>query len=202
MKKTNKESKGILQGIIYGLIPHTACIAFIIASIFSATALMQFFRPFLVNKLFFPALIIISLLFATVSSILYLRRNGLNLSQGIRRKWKYLSLMYGLTIGINLLFFIGIFPILVNASLSNTMNPTGAAVSSFNTFETLKLKVDIPCSGHAALITSEVKSLTGIANIKFKFPDVFEISYAPSQVTKEQILSLNIFKEYPATLVN
>jgi copper chaperone CopZ len=63
---------------------------------------------------------------------------------------------------------------------------------------TLTIKVDIPCSGHAPLITTELYKLNGIKNVKFTPANQFTVSYDPSVTTKDGILSLGIFKTYPA----
>lgn len=195
----------LLQGLTYGLIPHIGCIAFIIASILGVTVLTQFFKPLLMNQYFFYILIAISLAFATISSVLYLRKNGFLSSTGIRRKWKYLSIMYGSTIGSNLLLFMIIFPLLANISLAQP-SATGYATKytadgNFN-LSSISLKVDIPCSGHAPLISGELKSIDGVVGVQFIFPNIFDINYDSEKTSKEKILSLEIFKTYRATVLD
>ncbi|NIO44365.1 MAG: hypothetical protein GTN36_02315, partial [Candidatus Aenigmarchaeota archaeon] len=119
-KKINR--KGLFQGIAYGLVPHIGCIAFITASILGVTVAVNFFKPLLMNPWFFHILVLISIGFATLSSVMYLRKNGLLSFPGAKRKWKYLSTMYGSTIGINLVLFMVIFPLLANVSVAS---PTG-----------------------------------------------------------------------------
>jgi len=202
----DKKSGNIFQGLIYGLIPHIGCIAFILASIIGATAFTQFFKPLLMNRYFFYILILVSISFATISSILYLRKNDFLSFDGVKRRWKYLMGMYGSTIGINLLFFLIIFPLLANAStppksngsISNSLN------NSFNTMgstSSIKLSIDIPCSGHASLITQELKTLSGVTDIKFNLPNIFQVKYDSTKTTKQQILSLEIFNTYKATVI-
>ena len=194
-----KEKNGILQGVFYALVPHTMCIAFLIGSIFGVTLLMQFFKPLLMNRYFFYILIAISFAFATLSALLYLRKNGLLSALGARRKWKYLTGMYGSTIGINLALFLLIFPILANAS----PNLTGGALSEQAPYiSTLKMSVDIPCSGHAPLITSELKTISGVLGVQFSFPNTFDVTYDNTKTTKQAILALDVFKSYPATVVS
>ena len=195
----------VKQGIVYGLIPHAGCIAFIIASIFGVTAATEFFKPLLLNPYFFYILIALSFSFATISSALYLRKNGLLSAIGIKRKWKYLSTMYGSTIGVNLLLFMIIFPLLANVSVAQT--PTGnflgaANNSGIDTLSSLKLQVDIPCSGHASLISGELKKIAGVNGIQFSLPNVFEVKYDTSQASKQQILALDVFKTYKATVLS
>lgn len=195
---TNEKKKGIWQGVAYGLIPHIGCIVFIIGSVLGVTVLMQFFKPLLMNRYFFYILILISLGFATLSSVLYLRKNGILSFAGMKRKWKYLSIMYGSTIGINLLLFLLIFPLLANVSIASNQ-VTGAITSTDQNF--LKLQVDIPCSGHAPLISGELKSINGVLDVQFSFPNNFDIKYDPVKTSKQQILSLEVFKTYPATVL-
>jgi copper chaperone CopZ/uncharacterized membrane protein YagU involved in acid resistance len=212
-KKLNNNS--FKQGIIYGLLPHTGCIAFIVASIFGVTVATQLFKPLLLNPYFFHFLIALSFGFATVSAFVYLKRQGFinigkykdefvfSFSPGImKRKWKYLSTLYGTTIGINLLLFMIIFPLMANFSFPSI---TGAAVKAAVTdvtLSSLKLQVDIPCSGHAPLITQELKTLGGVSDVQFSFPNIFSIKYDSSQTTKQQILSLDVFNTYKATEIS
>jgi uncharacterized membrane protein YgcG len=191
-----KESKGWMQGLLYGLIPHAGCIAFIIGSVLGVTVLMQFFKPLLMNRYFFDILIVISLLFATLSSVLYLRKQGMLSANGIKHKWKYLAGMYGSTIGINLILFMLIFPMLANVgSASGTQT-----ADQIQALSTITLKVDIPCPGHAPLISNELKTL-GVSDVKFSFPNNFDVKYDPNRLTKESILGLDVFKEYKATVI-
>ncbi|MBU1203870.1 MAG: cation transporter [Nanoarchaeota archaeon] len=206
-KKENKLKngrKGFLQGLIYGLIPHIGCIAFIIGSILGVTVLMKFFRPLLMNRYFFHILIGVSLGFATLSSVLYLKKNGLLSLPGIKKKWKYLSVMFGSTISINLLLFMLIFPLLANVSIGPS-SITGAAVGvagerGINSL--IKLKIDIPCPGHAPLISQELKTIKGVTGIKFSFPNYFEVTYNSAETSKQDMLSLDVFESYKATVIS
>jgi len=204
--KIEPKKTSIKQGIAYGLIPHIGCIAFIFASIFGATVATEFFKPLLLNPYFFYILVGISFSFATVSAIVYLRRQGftdLSAKEVIGRKWKYLSTLYGTTIGVNLLLFLVIFPLLANATLASPSN-TGTAVPASNGdgLSSLKLTVDIPCSGHASLITGELKSISGVGSVQFSLPNVFDVKYDSTKTSKQQILSLDVFKTYKATVLD
>jgi copper ion binding protein len=196
LKINGKEN--IKQGILYGMLPHIGCIAFVLASILGASFFTQLFRPILMSKYFFYILIAVSAVFATISSYFYLKRNGMLSNNGIKRSWKYLATMYGTTIGVNVLFFLFIFPILTNVSAQNSIKTYEAASLG----STLKISVDIPCSGHAPLITDELKKLQGINNVKFDFPNIFTISYDSTKITKDEILSLDVFKIFPAKVLN
>ena len=179
------------QGILYGLIPHVGCIVFIIGSVLGVTVLTEMFKPLLLNRYFFYILIAISFSLATVSSAIYLKKNGMLSRSGIKGKWKYLSVMYGSTIGTNLLLFLVIFPLLANYSSS----PSGAFVAGTST---LNLAVDIPCSGHATLISQELKTINGVEGVTFSQPNKFAVSYDSAKTSKEKILALEVFKTYPA----
>jgi copper chaperone CopZ len=200
-KNDGTHKNTLIEGITYGLIPHLGCIAFIIGSVFGVTVLMQFFRPLLMNPNIFYMLIVVSILFATISAALYLKNNGMLSWAGARKKWKYLTTMYGTTVGINLLLFMVIFPMLASVPYSNSataaafVNPLDAG------FNTLDLQVQIPCSGHAPLVTNELKTLPGIEGITFTQPNYFKVVYDPSQVTKAQILALEVFQNFKATVV-
>lgn len=195
-----KKHKGLLAGIAYGLIPHIGCIVFIIGSILGVTVLTQFFKPLLMNRYFFHFLILLSLGFATLSSLMYLRKNGYVSFAGVKKKWKYLTTMYGTTIGVNLVLFMLIFPLLANVAVASN-SITGAAVGTQDALTSITLKVDIPCPGHAPLISNELKTL-GVSTINFKFPNIFEVGYNSDAISKQQILGLNVFKTYAATVVD
>ncbi len=188
-----------MEGVIYGLVPHIGCIAFIVASILGVTVLMNAFKPLLMNRYFFHILIIISASFATISSALYLRKNGLLSFAGAKRKWQYLSTMYGTTLGINLLLFFLIFPMLANVTAGAPLVTGGAG--GIPDGSTLKLSVDIPCSGHAPLITGELKSIDGVSGVQFSFPNIFDVTYDPAKTSKDAMLALDVFKEYPAKVL-
>tara|TARA_Y100000310_G_scaffold151164_1_gene150697 strand:+ start:4628 stop:5392 length:765 start_codon:yes stop_codon:yes gene_type:complete len=192
LDKDNKK-KGIIQGIIYGTIPHIGCIMFIIASVLGATILMQYFRPLLMNRYIFHYLIGISFIFATISSFLYLRKNKRLSWKGIKSKKKYLSIMYGSTIGINLILFLFIFPLVANIGGVDASQITGSAI--------LEISVDIPCPGHAPLITSELKTINGVKGSEYSFPNDFEVYYNPELTSEQEILSLEVFDEYSATII-
>jgi len=210
-KRISININSIKQGIIYGIMPHTVCIAFIIASVLGTTVAVQLFKPLLLNPYFFHLLIAISIVFATISAIIYLKSQGfitfnknkdgiieISFAKGIiKRKWKYLSTLYGTTISVNLLFFMMIFPLLTNISTSASTD-----YKNTNSISSIKLKVDIPCPGHAPLISQELKSINGVLEVKFSLPNIFEVKYDPTKVTKQQILSLEVFKTFRATVLD
>ncbi|MBU0467091.1 MAG: hypothetical protein KJ718_04110 [Nanoarchaeota archaeon] len=193
--KKDKEGN-IKQGLIYGLIPHIGCIAFIIGSVLGVTVLMQFFKPILMNRYFFHALMGVSIGFATLSSVIYLKKHKLLNKEGIKKKKSYLFGMYGSTIGINLVLFLVIFPMLAN------VGATGNAIANldYGGLPLMELSVDIPCPGHAPLITSELKTIQGVEDVRFNFPNDLEVLFDPDLTSKEDILALEVFEEYPATV--
>ena len=186
----NKEGKGLKQGIIYGLVPHIGCIAFIIFSVLGVTVAASVFKPLLSSKYLFYGLMALSLLFATVSALFYLKKQGLLSFKGIRIRKNYLLTLYGATLLVNLLFFFVIFP-----AVANIQGISGEAVSNE---VSLTLEVNIPCPGHASLITEELKSLDGVDKVEYAPLKTFKVYYNPEKLAKEDILNLKIFKEYTA----
>lgn len=196
MKATKSKKGGLLQGLAYGLLPHTGCIIFIIASIIGSTVAIQFFKPLLMNRYIFYFMILLSAVFATGASLFYLRSNGLLSKAGLKKKWGYLSVMYGSTVGINILLFFLIFPILANVGVSASDNIAVGGLSS------IQLKVDIPCPGHAPLITNELKTIDGVEGVQFSFPNKFDVVYDDDLGSKQEILSLGVFETYKATVLS
>lgn len=186
--------KGFWPGLIYGLLPHSFCIAFVIFSVIGATTATTIFRKFLMVPYFFHLLVGLSFVFATISAVIYLKRNDCLSNEGIKGKWRYLLVLYGTTVGVNLLLFLVIFPMTANLGSRNGV----AAVSESQDLTTATLKVAIPCSGHAPLIIDELKKVPGVGGVKFSFPNLFEVKYDSSKVKFEQLLSLEIFKTYRA----
>ena len=64
------------------------------------------------------------------------------------------------------------------------------------------ISVDIPCPGHAPLISNEVKTIPGVKGSEYSFPNNFEVYYDSSQTSEGEILALEVFDEYPATKLN
>jgi copper chaperone CopZ len=88
-------------------------------------------------------------------------------------------------------------------SLSKASLASSAAVSSpprgaVSDAANLRLKVNIPCPGHAGLITGELKKVPGVELVKFTLPNVFDVTYDPSKISKEAILGIAVFGDYPA----
>lgn len=200
LPKTKRE-KGILKGIFYGLVPHTFCILFIVAAILGSTVAVSFFKPFLMSRYFFYILIALSFVFATISSLFYLKRNNCLCLSGIKKRGKYLSIMYTTTMGVNILFFLIIFPMVANFSAPSITGAMIAQGINLSDLPSLTLDVDIPCSGHAPLIIGELKSVGGVVDVKYK-AGKFNVAYDSSQTSKESILSLEVFKTYPAIVVS
>lgn len=198
INKKDNNKKGILSGIIYGLAPHTFCIAFIIFTILGTTAATAILKPLLLNRYFFYILIALSFFFATISAIIYLRRNNILSVGGAKKKWRYLSILYGTTIFVNLLFFVVIFPVITNLNLGKS----NSIVQGTNIQLTpLTLEVEIPCSGHAPLIKGELEKISGVKEIKFRFPNLFDIKYNSLETSEKEILFLEVFKTYKAKIV-
>ncbi|MDD2646369.1 MAG: hypothetical protein PHV78_00370 [Patescibacteria group bacterium] len=188
-QEPNSNKKGFWQGALFGAFPHIPCLIFIIFSVLGVTIFTSVFRALLLNRYFFYILIGLSLVFATLSAVFYLRRHKAASRLGIKRKWKYLLTLYGTTIGINLLLFLVVFPLVAN------VNQNGQVLAQSNS---VILQVDIPCSGHSSLIISELQKIKGVGTIYFSLPNRFEVKYDPQQTSVDQLLSAGIFKEYPA----
>ncbi len=191
------KNKNVLQGIVYGLIPHIGCIMFVFAAIIGATALIQLFKPILMNKNVFYYLILISFGFATLSSFFYLKKNKKLSWSGIKDKKRYLLIMYLSVVGINILLFFFIFPFLANLGNNGVVSALDDNSTSF-----FEITSKIPCPGHAPLISDEVKTMEGVKAVEYSFPNNFKIYYNPSLTSKQEILQLGIFEEFPAEVIN
>jgi len=190
----SKKPSGFLLGLLYGLLPHTFCIAFIVFSVLGATVATLIFRKLLLVPYFFHLLVLLSFIFATISAAIYLKRNNNLTWEGVKTNRTYLTILYGTTIDVNLLFFLVIFPLVTNFN-SKTSQSTAMALQNYST---LTLKVAIPCSGHAPLITDELKKVPGVLEVKFGLPNYFTVNYNANQVKIENLLGLEIFKTYKA----
>ncbi|MFZ2038861.1 MAG: hypothetical protein WAV11_02905 [Minisyncoccia bacterium] len=191
------QNKGILSGIVYGLIPHSFCLAFIFFAVIGATTATAFLKNFLLIPNLFVFLVIISLVLATISSIIYLKKTDCLCLSGTKKKWRYLVVMYFLTVSVNLGMFFWVIPSLTNISFAS-----GSGQTASNYSQTMSINVEIPCSGHASLIIDEIKKNfpASVQSIKFKLPGTFIIEYNPIEVTPGKITSLEIFETYKATL--
>lgn len=194
--KPAKEKKGYLAGLTYGIIPHLGCIAFVILSIIGATTATTFLKPLMIKSWFFYLLIAVSFSFATLSALIYLKKNHSLSWAGIRHKKKYLAVLYGTTLLINCLFFLVIFPYSANLIFQNNK------ISEAANFQELNLAVSIPCSGHASLIFGELKKVEGILDVKFQLPNIFKLKYELNKTNSDQILAQQIFQEFPAKIVS
>lgn len=194
----DRGKKGIFLGIVYGILPHSFCIAFVVFSVLGATMATPVFKKALFTPYFFQILVGLSLVFATASAALYLRRNGKLSLAGARGKWRYLSVLYGTTIAVNLFFFFVVFPWVTNARAKTLV----ASQVKIAELKKVTLEVQIPCSGHAPLIIDELNKISGIHNIIFRMPNFFDIDYDPQIITPEKITFLKIFTEFNATIVN
>jgi len=198
--KKDQKNNGFLRGALLGILPHSFCIAFVIFSVVGATLATSYFKKFLLLPHFFEILIGISFLFATLSAVIYLKKlNRLNVS-GIKSKSKYLLVLYGTTMAINLLFFFVVFPWVTNLSLPK--NATPAVLAEKSDLSKITLEVQIPCLGHAPLISDELKKLPGIIGVKFQLPNRFLVDYDSSKINSFQMTSAEIFKSFPVKIVN
>lgn len=191
--ETNRKNEGVLSGILFGLLPHSFCIAFALFSIIGAVTISGFMKKFLLIPNLFFLLVVVSIFLATLSSAIYLERSQCFCSSGLKRQWKYITTVYSVTILANLLMFFVVFPALAN------MHPKTAAVQGATSTSTT-LQVKIPCTGHAPLIIDEIKKDSGVQSVEFDTPDVFKIKYDSNATSPEKIASAEIFKTYEATI--
>lgn len=185
-------NRGLVEGLLYGLVPHSACIAFVLFSILGATSVSSLFKPLLASSSFFYGLIVLSFLFATLSAIFYLKRNSRLYLQGFFISWKYLAVLYGSSIFVNILLFTVVFPLSANI---------GYSANSSIDLSKLIIKVDIPCTGHAPLIINELKTIIGVKDVYFTSPNIFEIDYSSQETSKDELLNSEIFGEYSPTVI-
>jgi hypothetical protein len=193
--ENKKEDSGLKEGIIYAIAPHTFCILFIVFSLFGSIIGMSFIKGFLINKNSFYIIFIASIFFAILSAFLYLKRCGLLSLSGIRRKWKYLSILFGTIIIVNSLFFFYIFPALAN------VNAPRVSIEEAKQLSYLELNVSLPCSGHAPLVIDELKKINGIRSVEYVEPSTFKIYYDSSLVSEQTITLDKIFTEFKAKTI-
>jgi hypothetical protein len=156
---------------------------------------MSFIKGFLINKNSFYIIFAASIFFAILSAFLYLKRCNLLSLSGIKRKWKYLSILFGTIIIVNSLFFFYIFPALANVNAPRVSTEEAKQLSY------LELNVSLPCSGHAPLVMDELKKINGIRSVEYKDPNIFNIYYDSSLVSEQTITSDKIFTEFKAKTI-
>lgn len=184
-KTNNKDAAK--KGLLFGLLAHAPCILIILITIIGVslggTIISTFLSPYL-----FYGLIIFSFGLSIIAATIYLKRNDALNADGIKNNWKYLSILFGIVIVINILFLTVIFPFITNATFNKNID---------NNLANFTIFVDIPCSGHAYLINKELSKDLGVINIDYAYPKMFTIYYAPTETNKEKIVQNPIFKEYP-----
>lgn len=72
---------------------------------------------------------------------------------------------------------------------------------SDNTLSFVQLQVAIPCPGHAPLISEELRSVQGVVDVIFSYPNYFDVTY-DARTSLEEILSLDIFTVYKAKVTD
>lgn len=191
------KAKGFWRGLLFGLVPHTFCILFVVFTLVGSVLGATIAKRFLLIPHFFVFLVALSLIFATISAWLYLRSHCCCSAKGIKKNWKYLTILYGTTLLINVVFIYYIFPAL--ASSAANIGNNQAAVSQATA--TMTIRVNIPCSGHASLIISELKQAKGVGSVSYAPLNTFTVNYDPVVINEDSILGLEIFKTYPATKI-
>jgi len=190
-----KDANGLWEGIVYAITPHSFCILFVVFSAIGSAAGMAFAKDFLANRNAFLIIFIISILFAVLSALLYLKRKNSISIEGVKNNWKYLSILFGTIIAVNFFLFFYIFPATAN------MNSGNASGESLSNLSSLEMKVDIPCPGHAPLITNELRKVLGVSFVSYKNPDLFKVYYDQAVVSEQDIFSLDIFDNFKAEIL-
>jgi hypothetical protein len=180
--------KSFWSGILYGLVPHTFCIAFFVLSLVGAVGSATLAKKFLLIPHFFLILTIISLSFATLAAFLYLKKNNSCSISGIKKRRRYLITLFATTIATNLLVAYIIVPAFINKPVK--------ALSQDEKQLLIAAEVQIPCPGHAPLVISELEKASGIETVTFKLPRTFEITYNPETTSPQTIAALDIFKTF------
>jgi len=181
------KQKSVIYAVLSGIFPHTFCILFILFTILGLTSMTYILKPLMMSPYFFYILILVSLIFTTISAGIYLKTTNNLSKKGIINKWKYLTTLYLATLGINTSLFLVVFPLAANIG-------SGSVVESDSS---IMLQVAIPCSGHAPLITNELKAIYGVTSVKFSLPNLFNITYN-SSTSKDEILNIEVFGTYKA----
>jgi copper chaperone CopZ len=88
------------------------------------------------------------------------------------------------------------------AGVSGVSSASSASLTRQSSLAKLTLQVDIPCPGHAPLISGELKKLPGMRSVQFRFANYFDVEYDSAQVTQTRILGLDVFKTYAAKIVS
>jgi len=178
-----KPHRGIKSGILAGIISHIGCIAIIVFALLGVGFANTFFKKFLFNSYYLYIVFAFSLAIATLAAFFYIKRFE---DKRIKSHWKYLAFLYASVIAVNLLMIYIVFPY---ASNINSGNSEGTL---------LKLSFDIPCSGHAPFVASELSKIEGVTGARFVSGKTFEVYYNPKKISKEQILAQEICKEFNA----
>jgi hypothetical protein len=195
-----RKSRGVWSGIMLGVLPHSFCIAFALFSIIGAVTVSAFLKKFMLIPNFFLFLVVVSLVLATVSCVVYLRKSGCLCISGLRSKWRYVATVYLGTILVNSLMFFVVFPVLANSSFQKVAVENSGIQNQGSNLSELTLRVQIPCSGHAPLIIDEIKKNCDVQSVKFSMPNVFHVEYDSDKMTPEKLASLEIFETYKATI--
>jgi len=198
--KTKVFRTGIGAGLFYALLPHSGCLLFIIFTTLGITAFSAILKSLLTNYLFFYSLIIVSLVLTTLAALIYLKRKQILSLSGLMASWKYLATLYGTSILINLFLVYAVFPYAANLKFNYFLRNALAKTENIN-YSKMTIEVDIPCSGHAFLISSELKRLSGVQDVEFKAPNLFDVYYDHKKISEKNILSSDIFKSFKAKIL-
>lgn len=114
---TSNYKKGFWTGLLFGLIPHSFCLAFLLLSVAGAASTAVLLKKFLLIPHLSFFLLITSLLLATLSAFIYLKKTGGYSPLMIKSKWKYLLTLYGSIAVMNIIVIFIVLPALSNAQV-------------------------------------------------------------------------------------
>lgn len=99
---------------------------------------------------------------------------------------------------IAILFLLAIMGLFAFFFKSNS--PTGNTITNLpdSKHSILNLEIALPCSGHGILIINALNNLEGVIKVEYAPIKNFKVYYDESKISESEILSLTIFKQYPA----
>jgi plastocyanin domain-containing protein len=108
----------------------------VILSVIGATTGAVFLKKFVFIPNLFIYLVILSFIFATLSAVFYLKRNRFLTMSGIKKKWKYLSILFLTTIIVNVGLIYFILPAVANIGKKN-IDVSSTAINTNDNYQTI-----------------------------------------------------------------
>lgn len=94
--------------------------------------------------------------------------------------------------------------VLIMGSFFLKSNLTGDIINNIavENLQKITLKVAIPCGGHAYLIKDALNKLEGIEKVEYTPITTFVVYYDSTKISEQEILAIDVFKDYPAKKIN